>query len=88
MRHRRRAAHDELPAGNRHRRHLIHDTTATLHPTPRLEQLSNIGTVPCSGPNDDQETGNVMVEHTYWLRDVPTTCGVPTVGAGYDQGFR
>jgi hypothetical protein len=52
---------------------LIQDTTATLSPTPRLEPLSKVRTSPCSGPADNQETGAVMVERSYWLRDVDPT---------------
>ncbi len=49
---------------------LIRENTAALHPTPTLEPLDITGKAPCSGPNDDQETGQIMVEHTYWLRGI------------------
>jgi hypothetical protein len=52
---------------------LISENAAALHPTPRLEPIDSVGKAPCSGPNDDQETGQVMVEHDYWLRDIDQT---------------
>lgn len=52
---------------------LIRENAAALHPTPRLEPSAEVMTPPCSGPNDDQETGQVMVEHGYRLRDIDQT---------------
>jgi hypothetical protein len=49
---------------------LIRETVAALNPQPRLESHGGVRTVPCAGPNDDQETGTSMVEHDYWLRDI------------------
>ena len=49
---------------------LIRENAAYLTPAPRLEADGPVLGAPCSGPNDDQKTGTVMVEHSYWLRDI------------------
>jgi hypothetical protein len=49
---------------------LIRDATGAVRPVPRMEPFRAISTVPCFGPDDSRETGNVMVEHNYWLRDI------------------
>jgi len=46
---------------------LVKDNVAALKPQPQLE-ISGRVEAPCSGSNDDQETGQVMVERSYWLR--------------------
>jgi len=46
------------------------DAAAHLDPKPRLAIEGPGGDAPCSGPNDDKETGNVMYERGYRLEDV------------------
>lgn len=48
---------------------MIQDLVGHMHPTPRLEVLGGTNP-PCSGPNDDRVTNQVMYESSYWLRDV------------------
>lgn len=54
---------------------LIRENVASPRPAPRLEPILKPGVkqAPCSGPNDDRETGNVMVEQDYYLRDIDPT---------------
>jgi hypothetical protein len=47
----------------------IHDFVHRLDPQPRLELLRG-GDIECAGPNDDQDTGLVMYERTFWLRSL------------------
>ncbi len=49
---------------------LVQENVAQLRPAPRLEPVGPVLRAPCSGPNDDRETGTIMVEHNYWLRDI------------------
>jgi hypothetical protein len=51
---------------------LAREAGEALDPKPRLEQ-GDAGDAPCSGPSDDQETGEVMVENSYWLRGLEFT---------------
>jgi hypothetical protein len=48
----------------------ISEAANSLNPIPRLE-IASEANAPCSGPNDDRQTHQVMYERTYWLRDVP-----------------
>jgi hypothetical protein len=47
----------------------LREAVAHLNPTPRLEPGGS-GNAPCSGPNDDQDTGMAMYEQHYWMRDL------------------
>jgi hypothetical protein len=49
----------------------ISEAANSLNPKPRLE-LASEANAPCSGPNDDRQTDQVMYERTYWLREVPS----------------
>jgi hypothetical protein len=49
----------------------INDVLGEIKPRPRFEEISSDGKVPCSGPNDDEDTGQIMYERSGWLRDVP-----------------
>jgi hypothetical protein len=51
----------------------IDEILGGIKPRPRFEEISSDGKVPCSGPNDDEDTGQIMYERSGWLRDVPRT---------------